>query len=69
MLLNRRQIPIMWWNFRGALPVRWTGPELNAGSDELAFEAVELAHGGLSTPLLGQAAALGHGLAGMAGAG
>jgi phage tail-like protein len=68
MLLNRRQIPVMWWNFRNALPVRWTGPTLEARSDEVGFESIELAHEGLTKPLLGQAAALGHGIAGMAGA-
>jgi phage tail-like protein len=68
MLLDRRQIPIMWWNFRNALPVSWTGPALNAGDGEVAFESIELAHQGLTVPLLGQAAALGHGIAGMAGA-
>jgi len=67
MLLNPRQIPVMWWNFRNALPVRWTGPTFNATSDEVGVEVLELVHEGLSTPLLGQAAALGHGAAGMAG--
>jgi phage tail-like protein len=68
MLLNRQQIPVMWWNFRNALPVAWTGPTLDASSDALGFESVELVHEGLTKPLLGQAAALGHGIAGMAGA-
>lgn len=67
MLLDRRQIPVMWWNFRNALPVRWTGPTFNASSDEVGFESVELAHEGLTKPLLGQAAALAHGAAQMAG--
>jgi phage tail-like protein len=58
MLLDRRQIPVMWWNFRNALPVRWTGPTFTAGSDEVGFESLELAHEGLTKPLLGQAAAL-----------
>jgi len=67
MLLNARQIPVMWWNFRNALPVRWSGPTFNAASDEVGFESLELAHEGLTKPLLGQAAALAHGAAGMAG--
>ena len=67
MLLDRRQLPVMWWNFRNALPVRWTGPSLNATSDEVGFEAIELVHEGLSKPLLGQAAALAHGGVQMAG--
>lgn len=68
MLLDRQQIPVMWWNFQNALPVRWTGPVLNAGSDEVGVESLELSHQGLVKPLLGQAAALAHGVAGMAGA-
>jgi phage tail-like protein len=66
-LLDRQQIPVMWWNFRNALPVRWSGPQFNAESDTVAFEAVELAHEGLSKPLLGQALALGLGAASLAG--
>jgi phage tail-like protein len=66
MLLDVRQIPVMWWNFRNALPVRWIGPTFSATSDEVGVEALELAHEGLVKPLLGQAAALAHGVASMA---
>ena len=55
MLLDPRQIPVMWWNFRNALPVRWTGPTFNAASDEVGVEELELVHEGLTTPLLSQA--------------
>jgi hypothetical protein len=58
----------MWWNFRNALPVRWAGPTFDASSDSVGFETLELAHEGLTKPLLGQAAALAQGIAGMAGA-
>lgn len=67
MLLDPRQIPVMWWNFRNALPVRWTGPSFSAVSDEVGIEALELAHEGLTKPLLGQAAALASGIAQIAG--
>ena len=67
MLLDPRQIPVMWWNFRNAIPVRWTGPTFHASSDEVGVESLELAHEGLTKPLLGQAAALGRGIAGLAG--
>ena len=53
MLLDRRQIPVMWWNFRRALPVRWTGPTFNASSDEVGIESIELAHEGLTTAAAG----------------
>jgi phage tail-like protein len=67
MLLDPQQIPVMWWNFRNALPVRWTGPTFEATSDQVGIETLVLAHQGLTKPLLGQAAALAHGIASMAG--
>jgi phage tail-like protein len=66
ILLDRQQIPVMWWNVRNALPVRWTGPSLDAARDEMGFESLELVHEGLTKPLLGQAAALAQGAAQMA---
>lgn len=35
------------WAFDQAYPVKWVGPNLNAGSDSPATEQLELAHGGL----------------------
>lgn len=35
------------WNFKGAYPVKWTGPELKADSNAIAFESIELAHQGI----------------------
>jgi phage tail-like protein len=35
------------WNFRQALPVKWTGPQFRASSAELAIETLELVHKGL----------------------
>jgi phage tail-like protein len=49
-LLDQMRIPVVWWNFKNAFPIRWTGPDLRAGSNEVAFESVELAHQGLSRP-------------------
>lgn len=36
------------WNFRDAYPVKWTGPELKADGNTVAFESIELAHHGYS---------------------
>ncbi len=36
------------WNFVQAFPVKWTGPDLKADSNTVAFEAVELAHHGIT---------------------
>jgi phage tail-like protein len=49
-LLNRMQIPVLWWDFKEAFPTKWTGPELRADSGNVAFESVELVHKGLSRP-------------------
>lgn len=63
MLLDQQQIPVMWWNFRNAYPVKWTGPRFQASSNEVAFESIELVHEGLSKPALSQGLALGRGVA------
>ena len=35
------------WTFQGAYPVKWTGPELKADSNTVAFESIELVHQGI----------------------
>ncbi len=35
------------WNFIKAFPVKWTGPDLKADGNTVAFEAIELAHNGI----------------------
>ena len=49
-LLDRQRIPAMWWNFKDAYPVSWSGPQLQAGSGTVAVETVELVHRGISKP-------------------
>lgn len=49
-LLDERRVPLTWWDFRQAYPVRWNGPDLQAGSASVAFETIELVHQGLSRP-------------------
>ena len=36
------------WNFREGWPVAWVGPSLNATSNEVAVESVEIAHEGVA---------------------
>ena len=55
MLVNDKQIPVMWWNFRNACPTKWTGPQFDASSDTVAFQSIELVHDGLTKPLLSSA--------------
>lgn len=58
LLLDERSMPRTMWTFRNAFPSRWTGPEFDASSSEIAFESVELVHEGLKRPggLLGDVA-------------
>src|SRR5262245_38091881 len=49
-LLNKRGLPVIWWDFKDAYPIKYTGPELRANSGEVAFESIELVHCGLSRP-------------------
>jgi phage tail-like protein len=34
------------WAFTNAYPVKWTGPTLNAGSNQIAVETLEMVHNG-----------------------
>lgn len=41
------RMPVAVWHFKKGLPVRMRGPDLNANSNELAIESLEIAHEGL----------------------
>jgi phage tail-like protein len=56
-LLDRQLLPVMWWDFKEALPMKWSGPALSAAAGAVAFESVEIAHHGLSRPRLATAVA------------
>ncbi len=43
-LANETRVPIKTWKFEGGIPIKWTGPSLNAGSSALAIEKLEIAH-------------------------
>lgn len=49
-LLNEIRVPVLWWDFKNAFPIKWSGPDLRAGSSDIAFESIELSHEGLSRP-------------------
>ena len=38
------------WDFNGAYPVKWVGPELRSNSTDVAVETVELVHQGMIKP-------------------
>ncbi len=46
-LLNELRLPVKVWSFRRGIPVRWTGPMLNASQSQVAIEELEIAHEGL----------------------
>jgi phage tail-like protein len=46
-LRNDLRVPVKGWRFTRGLPVRWTGPALNAAQSGIAVEELEIAHEGL----------------------
>ena len=46
-LLDSQGQPVCVWELRGARPVKWNGPDLNATSNEIAMEELVLAAEGL----------------------
>ncbi|MFN2407759.1 MAG: phage tail protein [Pyrinomonadaceae bacterium] len=35
------------WRFKRGVPMKWTGPSLNAAQSSVAIEALEISHEGL----------------------
>ncbi|MCA9540605.1 MAG: phage tail protein [Myxococcales bacterium] len=69
MVLDEDVMPRTTWNIFSALPVRWNGPELDATNGGLiAVESIEMVHGGMKKPMLGQLFSAGLGIAEGAGA-
>lgn len=46
-LLNEARQPALRFNFRDGWPSKWEGPALNAKTNEVAIETLEIAHEGL----------------------
>jgi len=47
VLQDESRRPSKVWKFRRGIPVKWTGPPLNASQSALAIEALEISHEGL----------------------
>ena len=47
VLLDEGRNEVLRWNFFNAWPCKWEGPLLRAKSNEVAIEALELAHEGI----------------------
>jgi len=65
-LLDRAGLPAMWWNFSGAYPVKWSGPDFRAEQGAVAVEQLELVHRGISKPELSSLFSAVRGVAGAA---
>src|SRR5262245_60719576 len=46
-LLGPASKPVRTWAFLNAYPVKWVGPNLKAGSNQVATETLEIVHNGL----------------------
>jgi phage tail-like protein len=58
ILMNDLHVPNNIWYFRRGLPVKYTGPSLNAAQNNVAIESLEISHEGIyQTPLVGLGAA------------
>lgn len=50
-LANELRVPIKAWTFENGIPVKWSGPALNAGTSGVAIEKLEIAHEKLTLTL------------------
>lgn len=48
VLQNDLRLPVGIWSFKRGLPVKWTGPSMNAAQNNVAVESLEIAHEGLA---------------------
>jgi phage tail-like protein len=51
VLNNNSGQPAKMWKFKRGIPVKWTGPSLNASQNMVAVESLEIAHEGLEMQL------------------
>ena len=51
IVLDAENTEVVRYNFFEAWPVRWEGPALNAGGNEIAVETLEIAHEGIELAL------------------
>lgn len=58
-LMNQAQTPVMWWNFRRAYPIAWSGPRFDANTATVLTSSITLAHEGLENPVVSTTGSLG----------
>jgi phage tail-like protein len=56
VLQDDQHSPVKVWTFTRGLPLKWTGPSLNATQNQVAIEELEIAHEGLTLKPLGVSA-------------
>jgi hypothetical protein len=47
VLLDEARLPAKIWRFKRGIPLKWTGPSLNAAQSSVAIESLEISHEGL----------------------
>lgn len=50
-LANETRVPIKAWQFENGIPVKWSGPALNAATPAVAIEKLEITHEKLTLAL------------------
>jgi phage tail-like protein len=64
-LLNSLHVPTAIWFFQGGLPLKYSGPQLNAAQSSVAIETIEIAHQGIyQLPAVGLGGAVATAIAG-----
>lgn len=70
VLMNELHVPNNIWFFRRGLPLKYSGPSMNAAQNSVAIEALEIAHEGIfQVPFVGAASGLGDAIAAGSAAG
>ena len=46
VMMSEMGIPVKAWHFKRGLPLKWTGPDLNAAQNALSIESLEISHEG-----------------------
>jgi phage tail-like protein len=62
ILQDDQHNPVKVWTFTRGLPVKYTGPSLNATQSQVAIEEMEIAHEGLQLQSFGRPAVFGAGV-------
>jgi len=70
VLLNEMMVPNNIWYFRRGLPLKYSGPQMNATQNNVAVESIEISHEGLyQVPFVGLGGAVANAVTGGGGGG